>query len=1108
MQLIPIKSLGHVRAKSAFILFIFSFCFIGTLSFLHAQRNIGEAYRAQFKKYRKIDTDTSLVYFDSAYHAFIEQKHFASAAMVYLDAEDSLLSRISVDSAFRYARQVYDSARYLRKYRTSSFVNKVNMRVVDYYYNRNQFDSAASTMSSTLSKAMRKFGTMARENAHLYHIQAFLSYQRNEIDSAKYWMNLAAQTRREDKLIEDYIFQLEYHVLDDQEGTYSRSDDWEKDQLMVIDSLYESLAYLSSGDVVKFEQAFNDLSFRPDSSSALLLTLKYFYAHAALLFEKGEFNESLQLLKDHLAEGQASYHESHPIISSYYLLISKIYYEKSDFGASKEFTSRLLLNLDRVLVGQHPLKAEAYYEYSRALSALESYSPAFAQIDSAIRILEGGEQNDLLYAKCLGQKGKLFYHTYKLDSGEAYLLDALFHFGEIFDSEINAHFARTYNDLGELYQRNSADIKAIGYYRKGLAINRQLLGKVNPVLGHGYYNIGTLYHKNARYTEALDAYQVSMISNIYDFTSKEIRDNPGLDGVLSDFILLRSLTGKVESLESEYQDKKDTTHLHTALRTYDLIVKLIDQLRTSYVSEESKRFLSEKTSYLYERAIQLCLQLAELTGDNVYQEKAFTYSEKSRAGILLSGVKEANAKKLAGVPDSLLVFEKELVQRIGKKEIELFEELKKGNRARQATVSILQEELFGMKHSYDDFIAFLEEEYQNYYQLKYDDYCASVDDVKKLMLTKAVKNDKKKYHLLEYFIGKEDLYIFHITSDTYSLSVVEKPENFDSMIKGWRNRLVYNIESGFLDKSEVLYRLLVPEGLEAKSHYFIVPDGILSYVPFESLLTTRSDRKMNKQRFFMQENTISYTYSATLSVEMTKYEYEGSNFLSFAGFAPVFADTVRYRSWVDSESPDEDEVTEQEYVHTYQQLSASADELETIYKTLRKRKYATNAYFYNSASKENLYTESTLSSRFLHFASHGILDEEHPDFSGVVMADSSKTAILTLGEIYGFETKSEVVSLSACQTGLGELLRGEGLVSFSRGFFYSGTDFIIVSLWKVEDQSTNELMTQFYKRYAKKKKKDIYKCFNKARKTVARKTKERYLSNMFPFVIIGMHSEG
>ena len=172
---------------------------------------------------------------------------------------------------------------------------------------------------------------------------------------------------------------------------------------------------------------------------------------------------------------------------------------------------------------------------------------------------------------------------------------------------------------------------------------------------------------------------------------------------------------------------------------------------------------------------------------------------------------------------------------------------------------------------------------------------------------------------------------------------------------------------------------------------------------------------------------------------------------------------------------------------------------------MKGRKFQSNAYFFNSASKSSLFDSTSLDSRFLHFATHGILDEHHPEFSGIVFTDTVKTEILTLGEIYGFSTKAEVVTLSACETGLGQLMRGEGLVGFSRGFFFSGTKFIIVSLWEVGDESTAEMAMGFYKRYAKKKRQDIYKSFQKARIKVIKKKKFDSLSDWFPFVLVGMH---
>jgi CHAT domain-containing protein len=107
--------------------------------------------------------------------------------------------------------------------------------------------------------------------------------------------------------------------------------------------------------------------------------------------------------------------------------------------------------------------------------------------------------------------------------------------------------------------------------------------------------------------------------------------------------------------------------------------------------------------------------------------------------------------------------------------------------------------------------------------------------------------------------------------------------------------------------------------------------------------------------------------------------------------------------------------------------------------------------------------------RIVHFATHGILDSKHPELSGLVLSlvdekGESQNGFLRLHDIFNLELPAELVVLSACQTGLGEEIWGEGLVGLTRGFMYAGAKRLLVSLWSVDDEATSELISRFYKK--------------------------------------------
>jgi len=112
--------------------------------------------------------------------------------------------------------------------------------------------------------------------------------------------------------------------------------------------------------------------------------------------------------------------------------------------------------------------------------------------------------------------------------------------------------------------------------------------------------------------------------------------------------------------------------------------------------------------------------------------------------------------------------------------------------------------------------------------------------------------------------------------------------------------------------------------------------------------------------------------------------------------------------------------------------------------------------------------------RIVHFATHGLLDSQHPDLSGLVLSlvdekGAAQNGFLRMQEIYNLRLPADLVVLSACQTALGREIRGEGLVGLTRGFMYAGARAVVASLWEVDDESTAELMKRFYRAMLKEK---------------------------------------
>lgn len=284
-------------------------------------------------------------------------------------------------------------------------------------------------------------------------------------------------------------------------------------------------------------------------------------------------------------------------------------------------------------------------------------------------------------------------------------------YDHLFDSQQNKYFARIYNDLGTVNQSNADFDAAINNYIRSLQIYRKLYGILQPKVAEGYYNVASLYFDRKEYEKGLFNIQECFISNVPGFTEEDYMQNPSIQNSISEFLLLQSMFLKAElwygwALESKGDDRKKA--LQEALNSYTLSSKIVDRLRRGYVSEESKLFLTQKTAVIYEKGILITRILTNSENKVDMDNIAFEFSENSKVGVLIGTIQEANAKRIAGIPDSLLNYERDIQIKMVKLEKNIINELKKAPRTDSVLLKGYQTELFNLKTNYSNYIHELE----------------------------------------------------------------------------------------------------------------------------------------------------------------------------------------------------------------------------------------------------------------------------------------------------------------------------------------------------------------------------------------------------------------
>ncbi len=512
------------------------------------------------------------------------------------------------------------------------------------------------------------------------------------------------------------------------------------------------------------------------------------------------------------------------------------------------------------------------------------------------------------------------------------------------------------------------------------------------------------------YVLALGEYQTALKVLSKDFMPKNIEENPALETVSNKYEYLKVLKEKANTL-------KNAKDFIRSLNTVKLAISVMDALKPTFQYEEDKQFLIENFYPIFEIGLVSASKLHEQTGNASYIDDAFYISEKSKSAILLEAILNAQAYTYANLPSDLLEKEHQLKASIQylNKEIDKDEENAE-----------LEDQLFEKEKAYRDHITEIENQSPEYFNLKYNDNVISLLQLQNTL--------DKNTLILSYFYGKEALYAIIISRNKTELKNISLKNGLEKKIKDFQ-KLITDPSSNITtinNTGNVLYKqILKPLISDIKfTNLIVIPDGILNYLPFESL--------SNGSRYMIEDKSISYANSATLLKHLNAKSYKNKDILAFA---PSFSGR-----------------------HT--SLKSSENEVQNILDYFKGQLY--------KGVNATLKTFNLKSSSFgiVHLATHAIIDDENPEDSHLVFSSKEGIDSLLTRDIYMMNVNADLVTLSACQTDIGRLRKGEGMISLSRAFFYAGAASIVSTKWQVNDRSTSDIMGYFYKHLSEGQKKD------------------------------------
>ena len=861
-----------------------------------------------------------------------------------------------------------------------------------------------------------------------------------------------------------------------------------------IEGLYEgALAYAyghaAVDDSMQLHYGRAIRIFEAQQQPKFALTLNLYLAYDRYNQEK--LFEAQQYIEEAAAFLKACKQNGHTVEEEILIIYNLQTVVYTDLSLYPQAIKTSLKRIDLLLNAQSTL--ELAYEYNNlatTYSCIDDYSNALRYYQKALQMTAADKT---LQARITYNMGSNLMELQQRDSALIYFRKSLGLLQECAASDdikidlinnyqniIDCFLSQDQLDSALLYSRRCAQINSNFDYRAGFtdqcfaeiylqqdnfilaeksiqqSLNRlqQTYGPKSEYMAGAYTIYSNITQKKKQYRRALGYLQQALASISINFVDPKGFSNPLLSNVQDKGKLIELLQKKLALMQTLYQ--KDITLIEgrQLYKCAQLATEALTEHNRSMKNEGSKINLLNKTSLsLYEKAIATAVELFETTLDSFYLDAAFRFSEQSKSMLMADTWHESDAKSKV-IPQHLQKKEKKLRTQLMHFEKLRFEAIRDSN---IVAAKQLDERCFGLKHQLDELIHLFESSYPQYYAIKY-----SRETTGMRAIQNSIPSDAQ---VIEFFEGQEKLYIFGINRQSIELKHIALNADYQLQIDRFQ-QAVTDIRSVNESPAEMhyklsttgysLYKILLEDILRSdRKKLIIIPDGRLNLIPFEALINQeispvpQNSKTINfgQLPYLLKEYTISYNYSAALLYAQL-YQKPSNKNLEVLALAPG------YSLYVSS---------------AFRNGNVVREDLASLPGAIREVEFLQNhfagSYLYKEAANEAAFKKEAPKFNVLHLAMHGLVNNEYPKFSSLVMdkaPSSSEDDILYAYEIQNMQLNPDLVVLSACETGVGKFQQGEGVLSIGRGFMYAGTPSLVMTLWSLNDYSGSQIIENYY----------------------------------------------
>lgn len=585
--------------------------------------------------------------------------------------------------------------------------------------------------------------------------------------------------------------------------------------------------------------------------------------------------------------------------------------------------------------------------------------------------------------------------------------------------------------------------------------------------GDAEYGLAFMLMKMNQNKEALELYKKALRTKGFNF--EQLVYPSEMEGFKKEMVI--NLTYFANLLYEKAKEENDVKKLMESTEIYEVAGKLLNEIQNSLVEDVSKLAVLEKNYIYFEKAILPNLEMYRLTQNRQFLEKVFEIIELGKSYQLKKVMTSNRTVQYFNIPDSLLLNENRKKREIiGLKNSINKQKLKGKTVLNSEKYRKLTDKLFEEEKYLKAIIEAIKDADEKYFTENYLSQTISIENL--------VENLEGNQVLLEYFLGDSSLIVLAIDATNNMQYHHKKIDSiFHQNLSGLQTilqnskaatqaeKLWLNEYYQFIELSQYFYhQLILPVAPNLKSQdLIIIPSGKLSYLPFEILLTQQPSQTDSKNQayenlpYLFLNHNIRYEYSAKMLAEKPLRKRLPS--IQYLGFAADYSpqiplqlteeDSIRYEM-IDPLLVSRGYLRELPYAEEEIRTAANYMDADPL-----PSENATKEYFLRIASDAAI----------LHLAMHGKVHDKDPLFSRLFFTstkDTTNNNQLYAYELYNMELNADLVVLSACNTGFGEIQRGEGVMSLSRAFKYAGCPNVVMNLWQANDYTSKEIIGAFF----------------------------------------------